>query len=201
VYVFCPNCNNGLPPRLLRTESVKTACPSCLANLTVEVFPALFRSTVRVDAGALAEGEASCYEHPSKRAVALCSHCGRFLCGLCEVEIGESVWCPECLGTNGGSRPKLAALETHRTLYDSMALMLAAWPLLFIFTYLGIFTAPAALYVAIRYWKAPSSIVPRNKWRFVVAIVVALAQLGVIVAGIIALTSIISAGARGRMHQ
>lgn len=200
MYIFCPNCNNGLSNRLLRTEPVKTACPSCLANLTVEVFPALFRPAAKVEAGTIAEGEASCYEHPNKRAAALCSHCGRFVCGLCEVEIGGSVWCPECLGTDGGSCPKLAALETHRTLYDSIALTLATWPML-ILLYMGFLTAPATLYVAIRYWKAPSSIIPRNKWRFAVAILIALAQLGAIAAFIIALSAAISAGARGRIRQ
>ena len=182
--IFCPNCNNGLPSRLLRAEPVNTACPACLTSLTVEVFPALFRATAAIEAGTPAEGEASCYEHGSRRAVALCSHCGRFLCGLCEVEVAGSVWCPDCLGT-GGLRPKLAALETSRTLYDSIALALATWPL-FIFIYASIFTAPAALYVAIRYWSAPSSLVPRNKWRQTTAILVALTELLLIAAVIVA---------------
>ena len=182
--VFCPNCNNGLPSRLLRPDPVNTACPACLANLTVEVFPALFRTAAVVEAGTLAEGEASCYEHASKRAVALCSHCGRFLCGLCEVEVGGGIWCPECLGT-GGSRPKLAVLETSRPLYDSNALALATWPL-FIFFYVSIFTAPVALYVAIRHWNAPSSLVPRRKWRQITAILIALAELLLMAAVIVA---------------
>ncbi len=182
--VLCPNCNNGLPNWLLQGEPVNTACPACLTDLTVEVFPALFRAAPVIEAGTLAEGEASCYEHGNRRAVALCSHCGRFLCGLCEVEVGGSVWCPDCLGT-GGPRPKLAALETSRTLYDSIALTLATWPV-FIFFYVTVFTAPAALYVAIRYWNAPSSLIPRNKWRQITAILVALAELILIAAIIVA---------------
>jgi hypothetical protein len=199
VLVFCPNCNSGLPSRLLRTDPFNTVCPACLANLTIEVFPALFRTNVKVEAQALAEGEASCYEHRSKRAVGLCSHCGRFLCGLCEVEVGGNVWCPECLGT-GGSRPKLAALETSRTLYDSIALILATWPL-FIFFYVSVFTAPAALYVAIRYWNAPSSLVPRSKWRQIAAILIALAQLLLIAAAIVAIVMSFNAAGRGTSGQ
>ncbi len=195
--VLCPNCNNGLPSSLLRTESVSTVCSACSADLTVEVFPALFRTAAKVDVGTLAEDEAGCYEHPNKRAVALCNSCGRFLCGLCEVEVGGNTWCPECLGTDSSLRPKLPALETHRTLYDSMALALATWPV-FIFFYACVFTAPAALYVAVRYWKAPSSLVPRNKWRFVAAILIALTQLGLMAAGIIALVIALSAAAKGR---
>ena len=44
--------------------------------------------------------------------------------------------------------------------------------------YFCIFTGPIVLFLAARYWKSPSSIVPRNKWRFVVAILLVLAELG-----------------------
>lgn len=188
--VFCPNCNSGLPDRLLRTDPVATTCPACLSRLTVEVFPALFRPAARIEAGTLIEGESSCYEHAGKRAIAVCNHCGRFLCGLCEVEVDGNVWCPECL-TAGGSRPKLTALETSRTLYDSIALCLATWPLL-IFFYSIVFTAPATLYVAIRYWNTPSSLVPRNKWRFVLAILIALAEILLIVALIVSVVTVLN---------
>jgi hypothetical protein len=63
--------------------------------------------------------------------------------------------------------------------------VLATWPL-FIFFYASIFTAPAALYVAIRYWNAPSSLVPRRKWRQMSAILIALAELLLIAAIIVA---------------
>jgi len=43
--------------------------------------------------------------------------------------------------------------------------------------YFTIITAPAALFVAIRHWNSPSSIIPRTKIRFVVAIVIALVEL------------------------
>ena len=197
--VFCPNCNTGLPSRFLRTDPVTTACPACLADLTIQVFPALFQTGAKIETGTLAEGEASCYEHPNKRAVGVCAHCGRFLCGLCEVEVGGSVWCPECLGP-GPSRPKLAALETSRTLYDSIALALATWPLI-VFLYVSVFTAPVALYVAIRYWKAPGSLIPRNKWRFVAAILIALAQLALIAALIVAVVVAVKTASKGTVSR
>jgi len=46
----------------------------------------------------------------------------------------------------------------------------------------SVITAPLAVYLSIRYWSRPLSIVPRWRWRFVVAIMVALAQIGVWVA-------------------
>jgi hypothetical protein len=53
-------------------------------------------------------------------------------------------------------------------LYDATALKLAFYPLLiFWFT---LVTAPIALYLAIRHWSSPTSIVGRTKTRFVLAI-------------------------------
>jgi hypothetical protein len=43
------------------------------------------------------------------------------------------------------------------------------WPVLL--------TAPCALFVAIFYWRRPTSITRRYKWRFVVAIVLALLEV------------------------
>jgi hypothetical protein len=152
-------------------------CPACYSNLTVELFPALFRKQEASDnrSFALGEGEASCYDHATRRAVSLCHHCGRFLCCLCEVELDGQVWCPACLELDKPA-PRLSTLEKHRTLYDSIVLGLATWPALLLF-YPSIITAPAVVYLAIRHWKTPSSLVPRNKWRFVVALILAGLQL------------------------
>jgi hypothetical protein len=69
----------------------------------------------------------------------------------------------------------LETLVTYRPLYDSMALSLSVLPMLiFPFT---IITAPIAIYIAIRYWKRPGSILPRTRFRFVLAILIALAQI------------------------
>jgi hypothetical protein len=60
-------------------------------------------------------------------------------------------------------------------LYDSLALTLALVPLLlWPFT---LITAPAALFIAIRYWRAPGSVVQRTKVRLILAMFVALAQI------------------------
>jgi hypothetical protein len=66
-------------------------------------------------------------------------------------------------------------LENRRVLYDKIALALALYPMLLF--YLTFFTAPMAIFVAIRYWKAPSSILPRTRVRFVIALVLAVFQI------------------------
>jgi hypothetical protein len=63
-------------------------------------------------------------------------------------------------------------------LYDNIALLLAVTPLVtVVFWFFTLITAPATLFVVIRYWRAPSSLVPRTKTRFVIAGVVAVLQL------------------------
>ena len=120
------------------------------------------------------EGEASCFYHPNKKAVLPCEACGRFLCALCDVELNGQHLCPACLAS-GQKKGKLSNLDNRRVLYDSLALTLALLPLLvWPFT---LITAPAALFIAIRYWRAPGSLVQRTKIRLILAMFFALAQM------------------------
>jgi hypothetical protein len=152
---------------------------NCDAELLLEVFPALFRGRRSSSSGEAlgAAGESSCFYHERKKAVAVCEECGRFLCALCEVRIGDRVMCPVCI-ERGRSEESLEALVTRRTLYDGMALSLSVLPLLtLLFYFLTIITAPLSIFIAIRFWKKPGSILPRTKVRFVLAILFSLLQL------------------------
>jgi hypothetical protein len=168
--------------------------------MAVTLFPALFRPASQIDPQSLvtAEGDATCFEHATKRAIAVCHKCGRFLCALCEVEVAGKVWCPSCLIPANADGP-IEALEKRRTLFDSIALALATLPAL-LFFYPSIFTAPAIVYLAIRYWEKPSSIIPRGKWRFVFALIVATLELGA-VATVIVVAIMAQMGSSGASHK
>ncbi len=113
------------------------------------------------------DDQAGCFYHPQKKAVVLCAYCGRFLCALCDVEWGGEHLCPACLET-GKKKGRIISLERRRVLYDAAALKLAVYPvLMFWFTLL---TAPIALYIAIRHWNSPTSILGRTHVRSVLAI-------------------------------
>jgi hypothetical protein len=60
--------------------------------------------------------------------------------------------------------------------YDKIALGLATAPVLF--WVVTIFTAPAALYVAIRYWRAPGSLVRRWRPWLYLATILACTEIG-----------------------
>lgn len=152
-------------------------CPACGVPLQIEVFPALFRKIAPGQSGEaiMIEGESSCFYHPQKKAVVPCDGCGRFLCALCDCALDDRHFCPACLET-GRTKGKIKNLENQRTLYDSIALALAIFPMLIF--YFTIITAPMTLFVVIRYWKAPSSILRRTKIRFLAAMVISLLQIG-----------------------
>lgn len=141
------------------------------------VFPALYKEiTEGSPAEALGmDNQASCYYHPDKKAVIPCSICGRFLCALCDVEFNGKHLCISCL-ENSGKNKKIRNLENNRVLYDSVALWVSILPILFIF--ITVVTAPLAIFMVFRYWKAPTSIVPRTKIRFIAAFIIAVLQIG-----------------------
>ena len=174
--VICSGC--GTPVPVLPQVGVKQLlCNGCGTPLQVEIFPAFFRGTRRSGTGELisSDEEASCFYHGNKRAAALCEVCGRFLCSLCEVRIGARVLCPACIdkGKEDGS---VVTLVNRRTLYDSMALSISLGPLLFCYV-VTVITAPLAIFLAVRSWKTPGSILPRTKARSILAILLASLQL------------------------
>jgi hypothetical protein len=150
-------------------------CPACSSRNTVRLFPAALAERPAAQAEAASAGEAACFDHPGKRAVSACQQCGRFVCQLCAVEFGAGVWCPSCVAGSSGKARSVNS-DTSRTLYDTWALtipfaLMVIWP----FT---ILSAPAVLALGIMKWKQPISLVRRNRWRFVVGMLAALAQGG-----------------------
>jgi len=185
--IHCPKCKAALIGEVFNRDDF-APCPSCAAPLLIEVYPAMFRppSKARTGEAVMMEGEASCFYHPQKKAVLPCEGCGRFLCALCDCEHQGQHLCPACL-ESGRTKGKIKSLENARTRYDNIALALALFPILIF--YFTIITAPMVLYVVIRYWKTPPGLTQGSRWRFVVAIIVALLQMGGWVAVIIALAT------------
>ena len=173
--VACTKCQTPLANEFLNTPDF-AACPSCGTSLQIWAFPALHRS---LEAGTVGEkiqfeGEASCFYHPQKRATVPCEGCGRFLCPVCDVELSGQHLCPVCI-QSGVTKGKLAQLETKRTMYDSVALIVALGPLLV--WPLTLLSAPVAIYFALLARKRPGSLVRRTRVRTWVALVAAAAQL------------------------
>jgi len=176
--IHCTKCQATLSAAWFNTDGF-TRCPSCNTPLRIDVYPAYLREKVQGSAGEsiIIDSDASCFFHPDKKAVTHCEGCGRFLCALCDVELNGHHLCTDCLKA-GKENGKFTSLQNHRTLYDSMALRLAIYPVItIIFFYLTIITAPMAMYMAIRHWNSPMSIVRHTRTRSVFAILISGLQI------------------------
>ena len=171
--VDCAACGVAQPPP---TGSEEMACARCGRPLHVLVFPALWRP---IAAGlpatlAVSPEEATCYNHPASVAVIPCALCGRFLCALCDIEFDERHLCPACFPTarpSGGS----ATLESERVLWDSIALSTALMSC--ILWWASLITSFVVLFLVVRKWRTPLSLVPRSRIRFIAAAGIAVLQL------------------------
>ena len=174
----CTRCDSPISSQVINSNSL-SACRSCKSLLRVDVFPAFYRSLEKGRSGESLQidKEAGCFYHPQKKAAVPCSACGRFLCALCDVPLNGRHLCPACL-EKGKTNGKIKNLETHRTCYDTIALLVAMLPILiFFFPWFSIFTAPLAIYLTVKHWKTPTSIIPRTKIRFILAFALASLQI------------------------
>lgn len=168
--IRCGKCQIELPEAVYGLPDL-VPCPACAVEVRVEIYPARHRALAAsaVSEDVLTGEEAGCFYHAEKRAVVSCEDCGRFLCGLCDCEIGGQHLCPACL-QNGQTKGTIKKLENRRLLWDRIALALAVLPMLFF--YATLVTAPAVLYLSFRHWKTPGGIIPASKVRFVLAILI-----------------------------
>ncbi len=174
----CPACDAVLPVTG-GGPGAEIACPGCGAPTETWTFPALYGTGANLaQASDSLPGESVCFHHPGRVAVVACGDCGRFLCALCDLDLGDRHVCPACLHAerrDGGPAGRSVASIVQ---YDSLALALATLPLLTLFLWcLSAFTAPAAVFLAIRFWRRPMSLVPRSKIRFVLALIAGLAMI------------------------
>jgi DNA-directed RNA polymerase subunit RPC12/RpoP len=182
--IVCSQCSQPLPPELWSDEEGRI-CPFCHAPILVKVFPAYAQSPVGSAPQRLAaDTEASCFYHPQNRASTPCEECGRFLCSLCTLEIPGAKLCPVCFEASVRGR-KQQHFETSRTMHDSIALALATFPAFMIWPV--VLTAPLTLFWIVRHWNSPSSILPRTRVRYYLAGLFAVGEIGLVIAGIIAI--------------
>jgi hypothetical protein len=191
--IACAACSWPVPRDLWnREEGVR--CRGCGNTVRVSAFPAIDRTTAGEVPEALhAETEAGCFYHPQSRAAKVCEECGRFLCALCDLEVEGRHICPRCF-ESGLSAHKIETAEPRRIMYDSIALALATLP--FVLIWPALIGAPWSLFIVLRRWNAPSSVVPRTKIRFILAALFALAEIGLVVFVIYMATQVNQKGRR-----
>ncbi len=205
-YVKCTFCGYGIPDTQFG-PAAPARCPTCGREVTATILPALHKSAL-LSPPSLPEdppgpGEAACFYNPNRRATKVCDHCGVFVSDAWAARWGSQTVCLKCID-DLRSKHKDSRFEARRTLWDNIALLLATGPwvlaLIFLATLvlyglalfciiLTLVTAPAALFVALRYWNAPRSLVPRGRSRLIWAISLSAVQIGLWVAGVLVLVA------------
>ncbi len=176
----CTRCGAPLPQGPPGT-AVLTHCPVCRAAQEVILFPSFNRSPASAPAAQLvvAAGEAACFYHAEKRAVVPCDGCGRFLCALCDVTLGDKHYCPACL-QSAREPAKLGPVERGRVRYDQIV-----WSLLIVSLPFCLLPAPVtatgALGLALWKWRSPPSLVVNTHARLVLGMVLAAVEIAALI--------------------
>ena len=174
----CGNCQTWWSPALSQ-ETSRLGCPNCNALTYIAVFPALTRIEPDNAAEIVMTGtESTCFFHGTKVAERPCDQCGRFMCGLCDIDFENRHLCPDCL-EKSFQKGEAQQFDKEFTYYDTIALGFAGVSLLVFYT--SIVLSPIAIFIAIRYWKKPLSMAPRGKGRYVLAIMLSLLSLTICV--------------------
>ena len=173
--IACTRCDTPINAKTINSSEL-IPCSGCKEPLRADVYQAFYRKLPSGSTGdpLQTDKEASCFYHPGKKAAVTCSACGRFLCALCDVDFNNQHICPACL-ESGKTKRKIKNLENHRVCYDKIALIIVFLSMLMIWP--TMITAPIVLYMVIRYWRAPGSIIPRSKATFIVAFAIACIQI------------------------
>lgn len=202
-WLKCAVCGFLQADALFR-EGAEARCPACQKRTQATLLPALYGGGSRpppLQGEAAAPGEAVCFYDESLLAVKSCSHCGVFISEVWSAAWGGETVCLRCLES---LRAKGADIrfQAGRKLWDNIALGVAIGPVLlavaltltlvgYVFgamcLLLTLVSAPAAVFLALRFWNAPRSLVPRGRGRLVAALGLALLQMAAWVVGIVGL--------------
>ncbi len=178
--VPCPRCAGDVAPAA-NTES--QTCPHCKERLQIRVWPVVRQNT---NAPTALADQATCFFHPDKAFQACCQRCGRFVCALCDLQLGAEHVCPACFERGRGdssAEDDKAEWRYRDVLYDSIAVTVGWGWILFWPTIVA--AIPAVIFLHVKYRKAPRSyLIARSGWRFWAAYV-GLAWLPLLFAGAI----------------
>ena len=161
--VLCPGCNGDIAP--LETQTGWQTCPFCQKRLQIKLWAALRQNT---SAAVAMPDQATCFFHPDKAFQACCQRCGRFVCALCDLQLGAEHVCPTCFErgrADSGENAAKAEWRYRDVLYDSIAVTVGwgwiiIWPVFVV-------ALPIAIFLHVKYRKAPRSyLIPRSGWRF-----------------------------------
>jgi hypothetical protein len=161
--IACPSCGADVIP--VESETEWQYCPSCTNRMQICLWPVSRKSN---RAATALSDQATCFFHPDKSFQACCQRCGRFVCALCDLELGAEHVCPACFErgrADSGTETGKAEWRHRDVLYDSIAATVGWGWILFWPVFVA--ALPTAIVLHVKYRKAPRSyLIPRSGWRF-----------------------------------
>jgi hypothetical protein len=159
--VLCPSCAG----EFVALDAGSQSCPYCDKQLQIRLWPVVRQNN---NAATALSDQATCFFHPDKAFQACCQRCGRFVCALCDLQLGVEHVCPTCFErgrADSGSEVGKAEWRYRDVLYDSIAATVGwAWILVWPSIVIAI---PTVIFLHVKYRKAPRSyLIPRSGWRF-----------------------------------
>ncbi len=102
----CPKCRTRVRPD--GEQGTQVRCPGRNCRWSGQVF--LFNPLLRVvdEAEESLPADATCTQHPTKRAVAVCDGSGDYICALCQIDLDGKTYSAEYLNRVGRDRLKAA---------------------------------------------------------------------------------------------
>jgi len=135
----CPKCNSEITPG--SGAGPETVCMSCGWKGHVYLFNPV-GAVVRNAREAIPE-DATCANHPTKRAETVCEGTGNYICALCAVEIDDKTYSVQYLDGKGKNElTRLFGRYLERPDYSMgfyLALALIIWPAAVILVPMGLF--------------------------------------------------------------
>lgn len=181
--VKCPRCTYPLSvERYNKKGGAYQECRSCRSKFSVFAFQALYRRPQKSDEAVAADlDDSTCFYHADKKAEHLCDDCGRFLCSLCSLPLGDETVCSSCLELRRSGKG-MHALAPRQIRYDKLAQLLMVFSLismvcLWFTLVIPIGLALGSMYVAFRYWKGPQGLARAYKLRMILAILFSLLSM------------------------
>ena len=178
--VPCPVCGGEIPQSEIKPEWQN--CPFCEKRLQIRVWPVVRQNH---NAAMALSDQATCFFHPDKAFQACCQRCGRFVCALCDLQLGAEHVCPTCFErgrSNTATETGKAEWRYRDVLYDEIAATVGWGWILFWPTIVA--AIPAVIWLHVKYRKAPRSyLLPRSGWRFWAAYV-GIAWLPLVLGGV-----------------
>ena len=151
----CPRCR-GVFMVQDGNLRVDENCPVCGAEVSLSVYPRLFRAVSQGSVSQRSEGDdAICTFYPDLKAENICDACGSFMSERATIHWSEKKYCLPCLHRLREEEPS-SDFKASSKLYDKRALALVT-----LLAPLTLFTAPVALFLLLRHRKDRSGFVPR----------------------------------------